>query len=178
MTPSAPFYRFVRIIHLDCIPHDDFQNYLIPIFETEHFEQATKLAGQITRFTGGHPYYTPLMAQQAVFHKDHFKQAKTLFRDLIEIALEAEAGYLEKVWDEISVKHQEKTVILSLARGKTALYQAIDSRKVNISRTLKRLTNTGLLRKSTDTYTLTDPLLLYWIRDKILKLPTGKRVEG
>ena len=70
-------------------------------------------------------------------------------------------NYCEKVWDEISAKHQEKQVVLELAKGNSSLYAVMDSRKINISRTVKRLLNTGLLEKANGAYSFTDPLLRY-----------------
>ncbi|GEM_PF-6586527 len=91
---------------------------------------------------------------------------------MLTLSLETEVNYCEKVWDEISAKHQEKQVVLELAKGNSSLYAVMDSRKINISRTVKRLLNTGLLEKANGAYLFTDPLLRYWVREKILKLPT------
>jgi predicted transcriptional regulator len=91
---------------------------------------------------------------------------------LLTLSLETEVNYCEKVWDEISAKHQEKQVVLELAKGNSSLSVVMDSRKTNISRTVKRLLNTGLLEKANGAYSFPDPLLRYWVREKILKLPT------
>jgi len=171
VSSSSPFYRFAHVMHLDNIEPTDFIAYLLPIFSHENFAVPTKLAKQIVRFTGGHPYYTPLMAQQALFYAEIFKYEDYSFRQLIEFSIEAESNYLEKVWGDISRRQQEKTVVLALVRDNTSLYGSIDNKKVNVSRTLKRLSTTGFLRKRENIYHLTDPLLRYWISDRVLKLP-------
>ena len=71
---------------------------------------------------------------------------------MLTLSLETEVNYCEKVWDEISAKHQEKQVVLELAKGNSSLYAVMDSRKINISRTVKRLLNTGLLEKANGAY--------------------------
>lgn len=169
MSPSAPFYRFARIIHIDNIPVNDFIEYLTPIFKKESFIQAKRLVKEIALFTGGHPYYTPFMVQQALFHKELFMKEKYYFSELINTSIAAESSYLEKVWDDISMKKQEKAIILEIVKGEKSLYKSMDSRKINIARTLKRLTHSGFLCKINKFYILTDPLLNYWIKENILK---------
>lgn len=170
VSPSSPFYRFTRILHLDNVDPGDFIAYLIPLFRNEKLYHPTELVEQIAGFTKGHPYYTPLMAQQAIFNADIFHNEDYSFSQLIEFSVDAETNYLEKVWDEISAHQQEKTVLLALVQDDTSPYVSIDTKKINVSRTLKRLTTRGLLRKQAGGYHLTDPLLRHWIRDKILKL--------
>ena len=172
VSPKAPFYRFARIFRLQPIAPEVFQKHLTAVFRQEGFAQPEPFAGQITRFTNGHPYYTQLLAQQALFHHKAFANKDRSFQDLLTLSLDTEVNYCEKVWDEISAKHQEKQVLLELAKGNSSLYAVMDSRKINISRTVKRLLNSGLLEKANGAYSFTDPLLRYWIREKILKLST------
>ncbi len=172
VSPKAPFYRFARIFRLQPIDPEVFQKHLTAVFRQEGFAQPEPFAGQITRFTNGHPYYTQLLAQQALFHHKAFANKDRSFQDLLTLSLDTEVNYCEKVWDEISAKHQEKQVLLELAKGNSSLYAVMDSRKINISRTVKRLLNSGLLEKANGAYSFTDPLLRYWIREKILKLST------
>ena len=172
VSPKAPFYRFARIFRLQPIDPEVFQKHLTAVFRQEGFAQPEPFAGQITRFTNGHPYYTQLLAQQALFHHKAFANKDRSFQDLLTLSLDTEVNYCEKVWEEISAKHQEKQVLLELAKGNSSLYAVMDSRKINISRTVKRLLNSGLLEKANGAYSFTDPLLRYWIREKILKLST------
>ena len=108
VSPSAPFYRFARIFRLEPIDPKAFKEHLTPVFRQEGFEHPEQLAAQITRFTHGHPYYTQLLAQQALFHSEQFGKAERSFRELLQTSLDTEVNYCEKVWDEISAKHQEK----------------------------------------------------------------------
>ena len=65
---------------------------------------------------------------------------------------------------------QEKVVILALAEGINNLYGNLDTKKINISRTIKRLAGSGHVEHTGNTYQLTDPLFKYWLRKRILKL--------
>lgn len=167
VTRSAPFYRFARIIRLSRIDPETFRNHLRGIFSEQNLKGGDDLSAQIVSFTQGHPYYTSLMAQLAVIY--HFSGT---MRDLAEIAIEAEGNYLEKSWSEISSKSQEKAVILAIAEDSdTLLYQQLDYRKINVARVLKKLKEAGLVESTSHGHQLTDPLLAWWIRQKVLKLP-------
>ncbi len=167
VTKSAPFYRFARIIRLGRIEPQTFRNHLLGVFIEQDIKGAELLSSQIVSFTQGHPYYTSLMAQLAVIY-----QFNGTILDLIELALEAECNYLEKSWSEISSKSQERSVILAIVENSEAqLYQHLDHRKINVARVLKKLKETGFIETTKNGHQLTDPLLAWWIHQKVLRLP-------
>ncbi|MBL7112376.1 MAG: hypothetical protein ISS19_10605 [Bacteroidales bacterium] len=58
-----------------------------------------ELLGRILAFTGGHPYYTQLFAQQAALLQGLNKSKPVSFDQLLEESLILENDYLEKMWD-------------------------------------------------------------------------------
>jgi hypothetical protein len=81
-----------------------------------------------------------------------------------------ELSYLEKLWEELSKSKEMVTVLLSLAKGSQGLYGKLQNKKVNVSRAIRRLKAGGTIRKIDNGYQFNDPLLLYWIRKKILHM--------
>jgi len=166
VTRSAPFYRFARIIRLGYIDPTIFANYLKEVFRSNDLQSIQSIADEIVGFTSGHPYYTSLFAQQVILSR-----FKGNLRELIEMVSEIEMNYLEKVWEDLSGNQQEKAVVLAIAgSSKVQLYHELDYRKINVSRTLKKLIGNGMIEKSDKGIFLTDPLLTWWIRENILKI--------
>ena len=108
-----------------------------------------------------------LMAQQAILL--HGANSAISFDAILEESLLLENDYLEKLWEPIMGNRQEKTVILALAVGVESLYRSLDRKQINISRTLKKLTGSGLVT-DTSPPALTDPLFRKWLRKRVLKM--------
>jgi len=170
ISSSAPFYRFARIVRLGNIAENEFVLYLTQYLKRENIPNADVWAQQITRFTKGHPYYTPFLAQQLVFNFSTGSENISNLDKLIEISVFAENDYFERIWAEISAKRQEKVIILALSEGIINLYTSLDVKKINISRTIKRLIGSGHIQMTDNNYHLTDPLFNYWLRKKVLKI--------
>ena len=91
--------------------------------------------------------------------------------DFIDMTMWVELNYIEKTWEELSKTKKLVPVLIALVKGEKNLYSIFDNKKVNVSRSLKRLINTGLISKTKDSiYQWNDPLLRYWIRKTILKM--------
>jgi len=167
VTQSSPFLRFARVIHLGPIAQEVFTSFLTNAFAAQRIPNGEQLAGEILSFTCGHPYYTQLMAQQAILL--HGANTTLSFDAILEESLLLENDYLEKLWEAIAGNRQEKTVILALAVGEESLYSSLDRKQINISRTLKKLTGSGLVTPPSPP-ALTDPLFRIWLRKRVLKM--------
>jgi len=167
---SSPFLRFARIIKLGNIAGEDFIPYLETSLDEANIAEPGNLAHDIFDFTGGHPYYTQLLAQQALLHREKLKVGPCRIFHLLEETLYVEKDYLERLWENISENRQQKVVMLTLAEEKGTLYATLDNNKINISRTLKQLSDAGHVALNASHQRLIDPLLRYWIRKTILKI--------
>jgi len=167
---SSPFLRFARIIKLGNIAGEDFIPYLETNLKESNIAEPEQLARDIFEFTQGHPYYTQLLAQQAVILSGNLNPKGNRIIHLLEETLYAERDYLEKLWENFSGNRQQKIVMLVLAEEKGSPYSIIDGNKINISRTLKQLSGAGHITITDGHFKLTDPLLRFWIRKTILKI--------
>jgi AAA+ ATPase superfamily predicted ATPase len=167
---NSPFFRFARVINLGYINHDDYSGYLVKIFRKEGIETGKVLAENILRFTNGHPYYTQLVLQQILINKSFriFSYGQGL-GDVFKQLLSIERNYLEKVWEDISKNNEQVQVLITVAGNKQSVYAAHNPKKINISRTIRRLMGSGMIYKTGKSYKFTDPLLELWIQENVLK---------
>ena len=119
----------------------------------------------ILDFTKGHPYYSQLALQQlitlnALGRKELFGNIKEYTEYLFTI----EKDYIEKLWEELSKSRDQMQVLLALVKQEKSVYSYLDSRKINIPRTLKKLIGNGTLFRTGKNYIFSDPLLEYFIR--------------
>jgi AAA+ ATPase superfamily predicted ATPase len=167
---SSPFLRFARVIKLGNIAGEDFIPYIETSLQEGAIDAPETLAREIFDFTGGHPYYTQLLAQQTLVYQRTLKPDHRRMSNLLEETLFVEKDYLERLWESISGNRQQKVVVLTLAEEKGSPYSRLDKNKINISRTLKQLADAGHITHSTPHHSLVDPLFRYWIRKTILKI--------
>ena len=166
---SSPFLRFARIIHLGPVDKDEFRIFINGVFGHNQVQQGESLTDEILTYTGGHPYYTQLLAQQAIFMQSTNKSKPIPFERVLDEVLSLENDYLEKMWEAISANRQQKTVLLAIAEGTEALYSHLDRNRINVYRTLKQLSGSGLVITK-PTPMLTDPLFRTWLRKRVLKM--------
>jgi len=167
---SSPFLRFARVIKLGNIAGEDFIPYIEARLQEGAIDAPGTLAREIFDFTDGHPYYTQLLAQQTLVFQRTLKPDHRRMSNLLEETLYVEKDYLERLWESISGNRQQKVVVLSLAEEKGSPYTRLDKNKINISRTLKQLSDAGHITHNTSHHCLVDPLFRYWIRKTILKI--------
>ncbi len=166
---SSPFLRFARIIHLGPVNPEEFRPWITRSLNHYKVFNGEELAKEIVQFTLGHPYYTQLLTQQAVFLNDPRGTTRISFQTILAEALALENDYLEKLWESISVNRQQKAVILAIAAGEESLYSRLDRNRINVYRTLKQLSGSGTIF-TTPSVRLTDPLFREWIRKRVLKM--------
>jgi hypothetical protein len=74
----------------------------------------------------GHPYYTQLLAQQALLLQGKLKVGPRRIFPLLEETLYVEKDYLERLWENISENRQQKVVMLAPYRP---LIEILDQEK-------------------------------------------------
>jgi len=159
---NAPFFRFARIINLGGIEKEKFLAFYKDQLNKHNIECNDNFLNTILDFTNGHPYYSQLALQELVIYNALNKSNPTV-DELLEQMLIVEKNYLEKLWEEISASKQNVRLILSVIKSKNKIYTDLKNSGINISRTLKSLTQNGTLIKTENGYELTDPLLYHWI---------------
>jgi hypothetical protein len=168
VTRKSPFYRFARIFRIGNIPVEIFREYFVTKLKDFGCSITSGALTKLLDFTEGHPYYSQLAIQQTVLGCSHKKTNETDVPEIIRQMMFAEAGYLEKCWDEMVSRRENIPVLLALAREEKYLYSAAAGKKVNVSRSIKYLVNTGLVGKDIRGYFITDPLLKMWINNNII----------
>lgn len=175
VSSKSPFHRFARIIHLGMVEPDEFKEFLFDRFFRLGININPEAVQNILNFTHGHPYYTQLIAQQIELYPKNSVSPQDI-GDYVEDVMWTELNYLEGVWSEISRSKESVAVLLSLLDFDKSPYTGIDTRKVNVSRAIRRLIGQGYLRKEAGKYEFNDPLLVYWICRNILKKDTTQCV--
>lgn len=174
--PNSPFFRFVRVINLNVVPKEAFTAYLLDQFNQRGIHIIAKQVRQLLDFTGGHPYYTQLLAQLIDLNSKIDEKTRVSIPDLIEQAAAVEINYIEKTWEDLKNSREVSRVAMAIARGGGSLYTDFDNKTINVSRAVRYLRNRGLVRKEDNNYTFTDPLIQYWIRRNVLGLNKTKHV--
>lgn len=170
ITPKSPFYRFARILNIGFIEKDIFRQHISERLLQNNLRITAPALNAILDFTNGHPYYTQLFIQQLLIQRLAVKTIEVKEIEMIkQLLVYIEINYLEKTWEEVSKSKENIPVIIALAKGETSVYAAVDSRNVNITRSLRKLVNSGLLAKAGRKYIFNDPLFHYWLVNTMIK---------
>jgi AAA+ ATPase superfamily predicted ATPase len=161
---NAPFYRMTRIIELGNINDQDFKIYLTRVFAENKIVINSHRISKILSFTKGHPYYTQLYAQELLInHKLSDTEVLASHEEILQQLLIVEKSFLEKNWEDVSKKRENKVVITAIAKGVVNIYSEIDNKKVNIARAVNDLKKQGLISTRDSSFVLNDPLFNEWI---------------
>jgi len=161
---NSPFYRMARIIELGNIDSHDFEIYLTKVFVDNNINVDSHRVSKILSFTKGHPYYTQLYAQELLInYKLSDKNRVASHEEILQQLLIVEKSFLEKNWEDISRKRENKIVITAIAKGAKSLYAEIDNKKINIARAVNNMKKQGLVSMKDSSYILNDPLFNEWI---------------
>lgn len=166
---KAPFYRMTRIIELGNIDYQDFEKYLKELFIKNNIDVDSDRISEMLSFTKGHPYYTQLYAQELMInYKLSDKKLLASHEEIIEQLLIVEKSFLEKNWEDLSKKRENKVIITNIAKGVNSLYAEIDNKKINIARAINNTKKQGLISVEDKSYVLNDPLFNEWIIRNVL----------
>jgi len=153
-----------RIIELGNINNHDFKIYLKRVFVENDITIDSHRISEILLFTKGHPYYTQLYAQELLInYKLSDTEVLVSHEETLQQLLIVEKSYLEKNWEDISKKRENKVVITAIAKGIVNIYSEIDNKKINIARAVNDLKKQGLISTRDSSYVLNDPLFNEWI---------------
>jgi len=119
--------------------------------------------------TKGHPYYTQLFIQEIIVQQYLSEQEELPeVSEIVSRVLNIEKNYLEKSWEEISSKREEKIILMEIASGTKKLFGSSLTHQINVSRALSALCGKGILLKNNSKYFFSDPLLEIWIQNNVL----------
>jgi AAA+ ATPase superfamily predicted ATPase len=166
---NSPFYRMTRIVELGNILPKDFIPHINKKAEENNIELDESRVQQILDFTNGHPYYTQLYLQQLIINfKLSTNNQIASHEQIIEQLLIVEKSFLEKNWEDVSRKKEDKIVLTHIANDTSSLYSAIDNKTINIARALASLKDQGIISHRNSTIKMIDPLFKIWIINNII----------
>lgn len=169
VSKSSPFYRMARIIELGNIRNEDFNPYIRKTLIDNNINVEELRIQQILSFTKGHPYYTQLYLQELIINAKLFPDKPRLTHEqTIEQLLTVEKSFLEKNWEDISKKKEDKIVLSHIASETTNLYSTINNKTVNIARAISSLKEQGIISTIESSNVINDPLFKEWIIRNIL----------
>jgi len=170
ISKNSPFYRMTRIIELGNISVEDFKPYIHKTLLANNINLEESQIEQILGFTSGHPYYTQLYVQQLIIsYKLSSKHYLPSHNQMLDQLLIVEKSFLEKNWEDISRKREDRVVLTYIANNVTSLYSVIDSKTTNIARAISSLKDQGIISANKSAFVINDPLLKEWILRNILK---------
>lgn len=169
VSKSSPFYRMARIIELGNIRDEDFNPYIRKTLIDNNINVEELRIQQILSFTKGHPYYTQLYLQELIINAKLFTDKPRLTHEqTIEQLLTVEKSFLEKNWEDVSRKKEDKIVLSHIASETTNLYSTINNKTVNIARAISSLKEQGIISTIESSNVINDPLFKEWIIRNIL----------
>lgn len=168
---SAPFYRFARIMHLGYINKNDFSEYIKNTLHKEKIPFAENFINQLLDFTRGHPYYTQLFLQEYMLMSKIEENITNMpsIEEVKEKLLLVEKSYLEKFWETISSRKEDRLITTEIARDTSSIYSVLE-KEINIARGIKRLVGKGVIYKEKNKYKLSDPLFELWMKENVLNI--------
>lgn len=169
VSKNSPFYRMTRIIELGNISEDAFKPYIRKILIDNNINVDEIRIQQILSFTKGHPYYTQLYLQELIINAKLSPDMPILTHEQsIEHLLIVEKSFLEKNWEDISRKREDKIVLSHIAGETMNLYSTIDNKTINVARAISSLKEQGIISTIESSNIMNDPLFKEWIIKNIL----------
>jgi hypothetical protein len=169
VSKNSPFYRMTRIIELGNISNQNFIPYISKTLIDNNILVEDNRILQILNFTKGHPYYTQLYLQELIISAKLSADNQILtHQQSIEKLLIVEKSFLEKNWEDISRRKEDKIVLSHIANDVTSLYSTIDNKTVNIARSISSLKEQGVISSNNSIIIMNDPLFKEWIIKNIL----------
>lgn len=168
---NSSFYHFGNLLPLDKIPYADFFAYL-----SERFSLITKepekISSEILAITKCHPFYTQQLAF-ALFELFIKKESSSnIVEKGIEDILQIHDMDFERLWNTLN--RTDMKVLIGMTQTTHSPLSVGFSIKNNIGASstifssLKRLTQNGIVIKTSGGYEIDDPFFCKWIKAKRL----------
>ena len=163
---KSPFYRLARVINLGYLGFDELKNYMVKKLASYEIKYNEQLIEDMLDFLKGHPYYSQLALQQMyLFHMTKGKPPS--FHELLNIIVQTDRNYLEKIWEDLSGSKENVFILKHLSHQPTGIYKMANQRNINASRAIKKLEGQGIIFKKDGGYYFYDPVFEYWIAETI-----------
>jgi len=166
---KSPFYHFGYLFTLEKIPRDEFYKFLTKRFKKVATEYEN-ISDQILNFTRYHSYYT----QQLAFTIWESIRRKSKSKNLVEEAIEEIVRFhdidYERLWNTLN--RTDMKILIGMVFSDLSPLSEAFSRTFNpgasstVFSSLKKLTVTGYLVKSTNGYEIDDPFFKRWVYNK------------
>ena len=164
---KGAFYGFCRVFELGAVPAEPFKHYIIRTFDRAHITISSDDADGSLDQTQGHPYYTQYVCQTIYLNVKEKRNVETCdIKDGFEQALVSQQTYLDSL--RASLKHDsilQLRLCAFLAKDEQrSVYSQFDDNRQNIYSALQSLIKKGMIRKTDNRYTLTDPFFKKYLR--------------
>ncbi len=158
---SGAFYRFGELITLKELTKPDVFMY---IAET-HPKMKPEIISEILELLNGHPYYTSRILSYFISNPEMFIDVKSFYNYIRAVLIPQEEAYLElqilKIKERVNALDVMRVLSLRLSP-----YTELQLKEQQVYSTLRMLEIGGYIRKeSRGIYTITDPLLNFFLRD-------------
>jgi len=169
VTRKSPFYRLVRIIEPGFLEIKEAKSLIKKTFNRYDLSYNEDIVHEGVSFTKGHPYYLRLFMQEYIFIEENSGMTLSI-KEIINNMFTTEKNYIESVWDDLSSSKELKYSILKVIETNGNPYTGPTDHRFNLSRGLNQLKGMGQLFKEKNGYTLTDPLVEYFIKTRVLRM--------
>lgn len=158
---SGAFYRFGKLVYLKELTRTDVFEYIADIYP--HLKP--EIIAEILDFFKGHPYYTSLIIKHFALESIRPKNIEDFYHYVRTILIPQEEAYLELQILKIKERANALDImrVLSLEMNP---YGELELTEQQVYSTLRILEAGGYVRKiGRGNYTLTDPLLKFFLSD-------------
>lgn len=159
---DKPFFKSTKVMELERIPIDIFENYILNEFEKTDVQTDPSLIKQILNLTKGHPMRTKELCFELWNQNKSGREPRSL-DELIDIMIENDI-YIEEVWNNITSALHRRTLEALANHENPYSNDTIEEYGLggssNVQRALKSLERKGILYKER----IVDPFLETWVR--------------
>lgn len=161
---KSPFYNFGTLMHLNKIPYEEFQTFIIERLDSFSKADYKGIAEHILSFTDCHPYYTQQLSSRV--------WELMAYENIMDNTVNAAIGQLvqshdldfERCW--LSLNRTDRRIIQKLASGNQELYAERSVPTSTVFSGLKRLMKKGYVIR-TEVYDLEDPFFKEWVKTRM-----------
>lgn len=164
---NNPFYKFGRQMILKEIEYSKMKEFIIERFSSQNID-AKKMAEEILKITGNHPYYTQQLCSEIFIISDKEIIKEEMLEKAIRNILSNHNSDYQKWWNGLD--NTERKILIGFCKGNKNPTSAefLKNQDIKSASTagsaIKRLQEKGILiAKNGDTYSIEDPFWQRWI---------------